>query len=40
MNILDNPSNFNISEYKNNFSEENYNKISELINKYKNKYAI
>lgn len=32
---VENPNNFDISKYKNKFSEENFNKINILINKYK-----
>ena len=35
--LLDNPNNFDISIYKNTFSEENYIKINNLINEYKKK---
>lgn len=33
--VLANPSNFNFTKYKNNFSNENFIKINGLINKYK-----
>ncbi len=34
--VLNNPKSFDIKPYKNNFSEENYNFLSNLINKYQN----
>ena len=33
--ILNNPNNFSLSRYKNNFSNENFVKINGLINRYK-----
>lgn len=33
--ILSNPSNFSLTKYKNNFSNENFIKINGLINRYK-----
>lgn len=38
--LIDNPGNFNINDYKDKFSEDNYNKINNLINEYKTKYNI
>ena len=38
--LIDNPDNFNINDYKDKFSEDNYNKINSLINEYKTKYNI
>ena len=38
--LIDNPNSFDISSYKNKFSEENFNKIQNLIIKYKKKYNI
>lgn len=32
--VLNNPNSFNLSNYKNNFSSENYNFINSLISKY------
>ena len=32
--VLNNPNSFNLSNYKNNFSNENYNFINSLITKY------
>lgn len=34
--VLNNPKSFDIAPYKNNFSEENYIFLNNLINKYKN----
>ncbi|MBR1417293.1 MAG: DUF2624 family protein [Bacilli bacterium] len=39
-NIIDNPSNFNLINYKDKFSNENYLKLDNLINEYKLKYNI
>lgn len=33
--VLNNPNNFSLSRYKNNFSNENFVKINGLINRYK-----
>ena len=33
--ILNNPSNFNLVKYKNNFSNENFIKINAIVNRYK-----
>ena len=33
--ILNNPNNFNLVKYKNNFSNENFIKINKIVNKYK-----
>ena len=33
--VLNNPNNFSLSRYKNNFSNENFIKINGLINRYK-----
>ena len=38
--LIDNPNSFNLEEYKDVFSNDNYIKINNLINKYKNKYNI
>ena len=38
--ILDNPSVFNLEDYKDIFSNDNYIKLNELINEYKIKYNI
>ena len=38
--ILNDPNNFSLSRYKDNFSEENYNKIEKLLNEYRKKYMI
>lgn len=38
--LIDNPNNFNLLKYKDKFSNENYIKINNLINEYKNKYNI
>ncbi|MGN1337627.1 MAG: hypothetical protein ACI4WW_04050 [Candidatus Coprovivens sp.] len=38
--ILSKYSDFDIKNYKDKFSDENYNKISKLIEYYKNKYSI
>ena len=38
--LLNNPSNFNLKEYKDIFSNDNYIKINTLIEKYKIKYNI
>lgn len=33
--VLNNPNNFNLVKYKNNFSNENFIKINAIVNKYK-----
>ena len=38
--LIDNPNNFNIYDYKDRFSEDNFIKINKLLNEYKNKYNI
>ena len=40
LNIIDNPSNFNIDNYKDKFTNENYLKINNLIKEYKEKYNL
>ena len=38
--LLNNPSDFNLLKYKDKFSNDNYIKINNLIDKYKKKYNI
>ncbi len=38
--LIDNPNNFNIDNYKDNFTNENYLKINNLIKEYKEKYNL
>ena len=38
--LIDNPNSFNLSNYKDVFSNDNYNKINNLINEYKDKYNL
>ncbi len=38
--LIDNPSNFNIDNYKDKFTNENYLKINNLIKEYKEKYNL
>ncbi len=40
LNIIDNPDNYDINNYKNYFTNDNYIKINNLINIYKSKYNI
>ena len=39
LNIINNPNAFNIELYRNNYSEENYNKIKKVFNEYFSKYS-
>ena len=39
-NFINNPNSFVFSNYKDKYSEENYTKLNDLINTYKNKYNI
>lgn len=34
--FIDNPKNFNLTNYKSNFTENNFNKLTNLYNKYSN----
>ena len=36
--LINNPNNFNLINYKDKFSQENFIKINNIINEYKNKY--
>ena len=38
--LIENPNDFNLINYKDNFSNDNYIKINNLINEYKKKYNI
>ena len=38
--VLNNPKSFNLNKYKNNFTEENYNKLNTLYNKYSNYLSL
>lgn len=38
--LIENPNNFSLINYKDNFSNDNYIKINNLINEYKKKYDI
>ncbi len=38
--LVNNPNNYNLSDYKNSFTNENYLKLNNLINEYKSKYNI
>ena len=35
LDIIDNPNNFDLKDYKDNFTKDNYEKINKLINEYK-----
>lgn len=39
-NFINNPNSFNFSHYKDKYSEDNYIKLNNLINNYRNKYNI
>ena len=38
--LIENPSIFNLEDYKDIYSSDNYNKLNNLINEYKKKYNI
>ena len=38
--LINSPNNFDLTKYKNRFSNDNYYKINKIINEYKKKYNI
>ncbi len=38
--LVNNPNNYNLSDYKNSFTNENYIKLNNLIKNYKEKYNL